>query len=64
VKGLTGITVEHGRVIVDGAGFTGRPGYYAGGDCANGGKEVVNAAAEGKAAALAIDSFLSGASNG
>jgi dihydropyrimidine dehydrogenase (NAD+) subunit PreT len=28
---------------------------YAGGDCANGGKEVVNATAEGKRAALAID---------
>ncbi len=35
-------------------GATGRPGLFAGGDCANGGKEVVNAAAEGKLAARAI----------
>jgi dihydropyrimidine dehydrogenase (NAD+) subunit PreT len=34
-------------------GATGRKGWYAGGDCRNGGKEVVNAAAEGKAAARA-----------
>ena len=33
-------------------------GVYAGGDCVNGGKEVVNAVAEGKAAARAIDADL------
>ncbi len=58
VAGLTGITVDKGRIVVDADGFTGRKGYYAGGDCANGGKEVVNAAAEGKAAAIAIDTYL------
>lgn len=58
VAELDGVTIEHGRVIVDADGFTGRPGYYAGGDAANGGKEVVNAAAEGKAAAIAIDRWL------
>jgi dihydropyrimidine dehydrogenase (NAD+) subunit PreT len=42
---------------------TGRKGWYAGGDCRNGGKEVVNAAAEGKAAARAIHAFVTGASN-
>jgi dihydropyrimidine dehydrogenase (NAD+) subunit PreT len=40
--------------VVDEGGATGTPGVFAGGDCANGGKEVVNAAAEGKAAAQAI----------
>jgi glutamate synthase (NADPH/NADH) small chain len=55
---LAGITVESGIVRVDAHGFTGRPGWYAGGDCANGGKEVVNAAAEGMAAARAIDREL------
>ena len=58
VAGLPGVTVDSGRVVVDAAGYTGRPGLYAGGDCANGGKEVVNAAAEGKAAANAIHAWL------
>jgi len=39
-------------------GQTGNAKYFAGGDCANGGKEVVNAAAEGKRAAKGIDAFL------
>jgi dihydropyrimidine dehydrogenase (NAD+) subunit PreT len=42
------------------SGATNRPGWFAGGDCANGGKEVVNAAAEGKRAARAIDRYLAG----
>ena len=33
---------------------TGNPKVFAGGDCVNGGKEVVNAAAEGKVAAHGI----------
>jgi glutamate synthase (NADPH/NADH) small chain len=55
---LRGITIDKGRVVTDATGFTGRPKWYAGGDCRNGGKEVVNAAAEGKAAAHAIHEFL------
>ena len=55
---LPGVQVEDGRVVVDADGATGRPGVYAAGDCANGGKEVVNATAEGKRAALAIDRRL------
>ncbi len=51
---LPGLRIEKGRFITDASGFTGRPKWFAGGDCANGGKEVVNAAAEGKAAARAI----------
>jgi len=39
---------------------TSNPRYFAGGDCANGGKEVVNAVAEGKRAALGIHRFLEG----
>ena len=57
---LDGVELEWGCVVVDENGATGRPGMYAGGDCANGGKEVVNAAAEGKAAAIAIDAYLMG----
>ena len=55
---LPGVHVEDGRIVVDADGATGRPGVYAAGDCANGGKEVVNAAAEGKRAAQAIDRAL------
>ncbi len=57
---LPGVQVEDGRIVVDADGATGRPGVYAAGDCANGGKEVVNAAAEGKRAAQAIDRALRG----
>ena len=58
---LDGIQIDHGRVVTDDHGCTGRKKWFAGGDCRNGGKEVVNAAAEGKAAALAIHAFLTGA---
>lgn len=61
---LGGIQVESGKVVTDDRGRTGRKGWFAGGDARNGGKEVVNAAAEGKAAALAIHDFLSGGSRG
>ncbi|MBI1805415.1 MAG: NAD(P)-dependent oxidoreductase [Ignavibacteriae bacterium] len=37
---------------------TANPKYFAGGDCINGGKEVVNAAADGKKAAHGIDTFI------
>jgi glutamate synthase (NADPH/NADH) small chain len=57
---LDGIALERGRIVVDAVGATGRKGWYAGGDAANGGKEVVNAAAEGKAAAHGIHQYLSG----
>jgi len=55
---LGGITVNKGVIQVNEHGFTGRAKWYAGGDCTNGGKEVVNAAAEGKAAARAIDAAI------
>lgn len=61
VSELDGVNVEWGTIQTDENGATGRPGVYAGGDCRNGGKEVVNAAAEGKAAADAIDQYLKGA---
>lgn len=61
---LEGIKIESGRVVTDEHGCTGRKGWFAGGDCRNGGKEVVNAAAEGKAAARAIHTYLTGAKHG
>ena len=47
--------VREGRILADRAtGQTGNPRYYAGGDCVNGGREVVDAVAAGKRAALAL----------
>jgi glutamate synthase (NADPH/NADH) small chain len=50
-----GVQVNLGRVHVDRAsGRTSHPKYYAGGDCVNGGREVVDAVADGKRAGVAI----------
>lgn len=51
---------DEGCVIVDQSTYqTNNPKIFAGGDCINGGKEVVNAAYDGKHAAHGIDKFLS-----
>lgn len=60
LHGLEGLKLDSGKIVTDANGRTGRKGYFAGGDGRNGGKEVVNAAAEGKAAALAIHAYLQG----
>jgi glutamate synthase (NADPH/NADH) small chain len=50
-----------GMVLRDSkTGATNLPKVFAGGDCANGGREVVNAVAEGKKAARGIHAFLAG----
>jgi dihydropyrimidine dehydrogenase (NAD+) subunit PreT len=52
---LRHIEVQNGRIVADRAtGQTGNPRYFAGGDCVNGGREVVDAVADGKRAALAM----------
>lgn len=52
---------DKGRIEVKkGTGQTSVPKVFAGGDAVNGGREVVNAVAEGKKAALAIHAMLSG----
>ncbi|HKY60969.1 MAG TPA: FAD-dependent oxidoreductase [Gemmatimonadota bacterium] len=57
--GIPGLAFEDGRIVVDPiTGRTSNPRYWAGGDLANGGAEVVNAAAEGKRAAHGIDARL------
>ena len=49
------IRLEHGSIAVERAtGQTANPKYFAGGDCVNGGREVVDAVADGKRAARAI----------
>ena len=52
---LRGVGVRDGKIVADRVtGQTGNPRYYAGGDCVNGGREVVDAVAGGKRAALAM----------
>ncbi len=49
------VEVRDGRIVAaNDTGQTGNPRYFAGGDCVNGGREVVDAVAGGKRAALAI----------
>ncbi len=54
-----GVGVDGGSIAVDRpTGRTANPKYYAGGDCVNGGREVVDAVADGKRAAIAIAQSL------
>lgn len=56
---IPNLRIERGRVWVNPDTMqTSNPKYFAGGDCINGGKEVVNAAADGKKAARGIESVL------
>ena len=53
------VTIDNGgRVEVDEHYRTANPKVWAGGDCVNGGKEVVNAVDHGKRAAIDIDIAL------
>jgi len=58
VAGLPGVETAGGRIVTDAAGRTGHPRVFAGGDCRNGGREVVNAVAEGRDAAVAMHELL------
>ena len=49
------VTIDRGQIVVERAtGKTTNSRFYAGGDCANGGREVVDAVADGKRAALGM----------
>ncbi len=53
------LKIENNKVFVNNETYqTSNPKIFAGGDCINGGKEVVNAAYDGKQAAHGIDKFL------
>ncbi len=55
------VKLERGRVLIDRAtGQTSNPKYFAGGDCTNGGREVVDAVADGKRAGIAMAAWLRG----
>jgi len=59
LRSCRGVKVDDGRVIVDRAtGQTSNPKYFAGGDCVNGGREVVDAVADGKRTALVVAKML------
>ena len=58
-RAVSGIELRaNGTIGVREGHQTGNPKYFAGGDCVNGGKEVVDAVAEGMAAARGIDGWL------
>jgi glutamate synthase (NADPH/NADH) small chain len=58
-RGVKGVELRRdGTIAVNDWHQTGHPKYFAGGDCTNGGKEVVDAVAEGMAAARGIDASL------
>ena len=64
LNSITGLEIDNGKVKVDPDNYqTGNPKVFAGGDCINGGKEVVNAAYDGKRAAHGIHSFLTNNKN-
>ncbi len=59
LRGVRGIELrKDGTVVVNERHQTGNAKYFAAGDCANGGKEVVDAVAEGMAAARGLDAWL------
>jgi glutamate synthase (NADPH/NADH) small chain len=58
---ISNLKTQNGKVTVHAETMqSSNPKYFAGGDCINGGKEVVNAAADGKRAAHGIDKALFG----
>lgn len=59
LKTIPDLEVKNSRVLVNEETYqTKNPKVFAGGDCINGGKEVVNAAFDGKQAAYGIDKYL------
>jgi glutamate synthase (NADPH/NADH) small chain len=59
LESVPDLKINNGRVQVDEETFqTSNPKVFTGGDCINGGMETVNAAYDGKQAALGIDKYL------
>lgn len=59
LKAIKGVEINSdGTVKINDLHQTGHAKYFAGGDCTNGGKEVVDAVAEGMAAARGLDTWL------
>src|SRR5579862_182438 len=59
LRAVNGLELNsNGTVQINERQQTGNPKYFAGGDCTNGGKEVVDAVAEGMAAARGLHAWL------
>jgi glutamate synthase (NADPH/NADH) small chain len=59
LKQIPNLKLKNGCIVVDPQTFrTSNPRYFAGGDCVNGGGEVVDAVAHGKKAATGIHESL------
>ena len=59
LRAVKGLEINpDGTIKINDGHQTGHPKYFAGGDCTNGGKEVVDAVAEGMAAARTLDARL------
>ncbi len=59
ISQVQGLEYHSGKIIVNVKTMqTSNPRYFAGGDCTNGGKGVVDAAADGKRAAQGIHSYI------
>lgn len=55
------VQLDRGRIVIDRTtGQTSNPKFFAGGDCTNGGREVVDAVADGKRAGIGIAAWLEG----
>ena len=64
LRAIKGIEIrKNGTVVTDAKHRTGNSKYFAGGDCVNGGREVVDAVAEGMAAGRGIEAWLGAAAN-
>lgn len=62
--GAEKLKLERGRIVIDRAsGQTSNAKYFAGGDCTNGGREVVDAVADGKRAGKGIAAWLTASEN-
>lgn len=60
---IPGLETKWGRVVVNENFQSSLPKLFAGGDCINGGKETVNAVADGRDAALGIHKMIFGEAN-
>lgn len=57
-KSIQNLELKDGKIVVNKDYQTKNPKYFAGGDCVNGGKEVVNAVQHGRDSARGIHKYL------
>ncbi len=58
-SGSAKLQLQRGQIVINRAtGQTSHPKFFSGGDCTNGGREVVDAVADGKRAGIGIAAWL------